>query len=195
MSVIQYALGLSLVATLFSCSTGEAVSPERISVGRGALSVSDQQRDSTPDPSQLFEMTLQPTNKVWDSRKPLSLNVLFRNVGDKSVFINLRSAFQFYGFLEDDAGHVFGISWSPLGVERIPVKDDYREILPGNTLTFTLNSRRIWSEVAAKRIPWRSHKRGNYKLYLQLASGSKKYLMPNQWEGTRLSKEVEIDVR
>ena len=123
------------------------------------------------------------------------IDASFKNASSKSIFLNLKSAFQVYGYLEDGAGHTFGIEWSPEGVERLPVKDDYTELPSGKTLVLTLTSRKISSEGGDKRISWRAHKPGDYTLSIQFASGSKKYLMPNQWEGIETSSDVRIKVR
>lgn len=194
MTLIQTLLGLSfalIVSTGLACRA-DSQQAAVVSFKSDARVQNGGQATAT---SQSFEIELRPKDKLWNSRRPLVLDVSFRNTGERSLRLNLRSAFQFYGFLEDDAGHVFGIEWTPKGAERMPRSDDYVEIPPGGTFLVTLTSTRVRSETAEKMIPWRAHKPGLYTLYLQFASGSKTYLMPDQWEGIRRSDEVRLSVR
>jgi hypothetical protein len=123
------------------------------------------------------------------------VDLSFKNESDERIFINLKSAYQVTGFLEDKSGHVFEVEWSPQGASRSPVREDYAELAPGGTLALTLTSKKIRSEGGDGAIPWRTHRPGDYKLYVQFASGSKTYLMPNQWEGMTTSSDVTIRVR
>jgi hypothetical protein len=187
-------LAFASLAEVRACGgTSTSQQPEAIRAADGQGG--KPQASATPDADQTLELTIKPASEVWDSRKPLVVDLTFKNAGGTSIFLNLKSAFQANGFLEDKDGHTFGIDWTPEGVERMPVKDDYTEIPAGKTLVLTLTSRRISSEGGGKAIPWRAHKPGEYTVYIQFASGSKKYFMPHQWEGTQTSQDVRIKVR
>ena len=175
---------------------GQTLPPgSRAAVGSTVGSGAEPHASPAPDAKQELELTLKPAVEVWNSRKPLVVDLSFRNAGDKSVFLNLKSAFQVYGYLEDRDGRTFEIEWSPEGLERMPVKEDYTELPPGKTLVLKLTSRKIRSEGGDRAIPWRAHKSGEYTLYIQFASGSKTHLMSGQWDGTQTSRDVKLKVR
>jgi hypothetical protein len=145
-----------------------------------------------------FTISIKLKSKTWDSRRPLVIDVVFKNTAERSVFIDLKSSFQFNGWLNDNPKKLpFRVVWRQEGQSFQSKKEDYTEIPAGEELKATLTSLRIEARpvVPNSEVPWRKHRPGKYTLFLNYSCGSRRALFPGEWSGQAVSEEVELIVK
>ncbi len=145
-----------------------------------------------------FTISIKLKSKVWNSRKPLMVDVIFKNTAERSVFIDLKSSFQFNGWLNDNPKKLpFRVVWKQEGQSFQAKEEDYTEIPVGGELKVALTSLRIESRpvVPNSEVPWRKQKPGKYTLFLNYSCGSGKPSFPGQWSGQAVSEEIPLYVK
>jgi hypothetical protein len=145
-----------------------------------------------------FRLSLKLRNKVWNIRNPLVVDAVFTNTSDQSIFIDLKSRFQFNGFLDDDPDKLgYTIVWRQEGKEFQAKREDYTEIPAGGEIVFSLTSLRVED---APLIPngirlWKRHKRGYYDFFVNFNCGSRRRLFQGEWAGQAVSNTVKLYIR
>lgn len=91
-----------------------------------------------------FTISIKLKSKTWNSKRPLIIDVVFKNTAERSVFIDLKSSFQFNGWLNDNPKQLpFRVVWREEGQSFQSKKEDYTEIPIGGEVKVTLTSSRI----------------------------------------------------
>jgi hypothetical protein len=145
-----------------------------------------------------FRLSLKLRNKVWDTRKPLVVDAVFTNTSGRSVFIDLKSRFQFNGYLDDDPDKLgYTVVWRQVGKESQARREDYTEIPAGGEVVFTLTSLKVEDAPlifnGVRR--WKRHKRGYYDFFVNFNCGSRRRLFQGEWAGQAVSDTVKLYVR
>ena len=142
-----------------------------------------------------FIMTLEAKASTWNPHQPLVVEVIFKNTGRRTVFLDLKRNFQFNGFLKDSSGNDFRVKWKPEGTRALARRTDYTKLIPGSTYRIALTSYRIEDHrVLDEFVSWDSHQPGIYKLVVSYASGTKTRRFTGQWAGQRISNQLELRV-
>ena len=145
-----------------------------------------------------FRMWIRPKSKIWDGNTPLVVDVIFTNTTRESIFIDLKTRFQFNGYLDDSADKLgYRVVWRQEGKLFRAKREDYTEISPGKQVVFTLTSLEIEN---APVIPngersWKKRRRGYYKFFVNYVSGGKESLFDGQWAGQAVSNTVRLYVK
>lgn len=152
-----------------------------------------------------FRMFIQLKATNWDSTQPLVLCATFKNNSQKSLFLNLKSSFNFEGQIYTEN---FGSKWQswqikfkPSGDNRTRQTDDYLKLLPDEAHTVELISTKITVEVASekkdsKRIDAHFIPSGKYRLIvIYSAEGQIPAIIASQQVGLRNAHSTDIIIK
>ena len=144
-----------------------------------------------------FKLSLRLRQTVWNTRLPLVVDAVFTNTTGQSVFIDLKSSFQFNGYLDDDPEKPgYRVVWKQEGKKFEAKREDYTEIPAGEKIVFSLTSLNVEDAPLVRGVrSWQHHRRGSYDFFIYYSSGSSSRMFANQWAGQAVSNTVKLKVR
>jgi hypothetical protein len=195
---IAVAAAICLIILFFSlASFAQRSSPPRPS--KPSKPMTAKEVNSFFGPSEWpFKLTLRVKSVTWNGTDPLVIDAVFTNTSKEAVFIDLKKAFQFNGFLDNRRyrlGHT--VHWTQEGRSFGRSKHDHTEIPVGGRVIFRLTSSSISDALAEpdKSVLWSEHEKGSYKFFLNYVSMGKTVDFPGQWVGQAVSNTITILVK